>query len=167
MAFHEAGHAVLAMAYGMHVLNAEVIAWISSPGQSTVTGRTSFQARPGDIHPWRFAAQAAAGQVAQVHYLMAYGLWTPERAKSCAAEHDREHAIDVLAGFGYRLGRDHVPAGGKSWGMARGVARRKVTHLWRQIATAARALDERSLLTGDEIATLIGTINPPAVGGVS
>ncbi len=167
MAFHEAGHAVLAMAYGMHVLNAEVIAWISAPGQSTVTGRTSFEARLEDIHPWRFAAQAAAGQVAQVHYLMAYGLWTPQRAVHCAADHDREQAIDVLAAYGRRLGRYHVPEGGKSWGMVRGMARRRVARLWREIRTVAHAMDERSLLTGDEIAALTGMTNTPVPGSAS
>ncbi|MFE2239290.1 hypothetical protein ACFXCU_07340 [Streptomyces virginiae] len=166
-AFHEAGHAVLAMAHGMHVLNSEVIAWISAPGQSTITGRTSFTAWPQDIHPWRFAAQAAAGQIAQVHYLMTYGLWTPQRAVHCAADHDREQAIDVLASCGHRLGRDHVPEGGKSWGMVRGMARRKVCHLWDEIRTVAHAMHERSLLTGDEIATLTGMTNPPAPGGAS
>ncbi|GAA2883652.1 hypothetical protein [Streptomyces mexicanus] len=164
MAFHEAGHAVVALAYGVHVVRSEVIAWTDSTGWN-LTGNTAYQAR-GTL-PWHFAAQCAAGQVAQVQYLLAYGLWTPERAAACAADHDREQAIDMLAQFGYRLGRDHVPAGGKSWGMVRGMARRKVAHLWREIRTVAHAMDENTVLTGDEIAELTGLTNAPLPGGAA
>ncbi|MFJ5287809.1 hypothetical protein [Streptomyces sp. NPDC088348] len=163
MAFHEAGHAVLSMAYGMHVLTSEVIAWSSEPDRWTVTGNTKFEAR--DIMPWQFAAQGAAGELAHVQYLMASGLWTPERALACAAAHDREQAIDVLADFGYRLSHGCVPEGGKSWGMVQGMARRKVGYLWREIHTVAHAMDERDILTGDEIADLTGLVNAPLLTG--
>ncbi|WP_241266872.1 hypothetical protein [Streptomyces scabichelini] len=165
MAFHEAGHAVLSMTYGMHVITSEVIAWSTDDGGWAVTGATTWQAQ--DTPPWHFAAQCAAGSLAQVQYLMVYGLWTPERAAACAAEHDRELAIDVLAQAGSQLGRDHTPKGGKSWGMVRGMARRKVTHLWREIRTVALAMDEHDSLTGDEIATLTGLVNPPLRGGAA
>ncbi|MER7480440.1 hypothetical protein ABTX60_22860 [Streptomyces sp. NPDC126510] len=162
MAFHEAGHAVLSMAYGMHIAKSKVIAWEPEPGKWAVTGSTRSQAH--NTPPWHYAAQCAAGEIAHVQYLMAYGLWTPERAAACAADHDRELAIDVLAQFGFRLGRDHVPEGGKSWGMVRGMARRKVCHLWREIWTVAHAMTERTVLTGDEIAALTGLVNPPFEG---
>ncbi|WP_432188646.1 hypothetical protein [Streptomyces sp. Tue6028] len=158
MAFHEAGHAVLALAYGMRVTTSEVIAWTTESGGWAVTGNTAYRA--DNTPAWRFAAQAAAGEIAQVGYLMAYGLWTPDRAAACDASHDREQAIDVLAEFGFRLGRDHVPAGGKSWAMVQGMARRKVGHLWREIRTVALAMNERTVLTGDEIAELTGLVNP-------
>ncbi|MGW1211220.1 hypothetical protein ACWD5F_16475 [Streptomyces sp. NPDC002499] len=165
MAFHEAGHAVLSLAYGMHIVSSEVIAWETEPDRWALTGRTMHQA--AGTSPWHFAAQCAAGTLAHVTYLMAYGLWTPERSAACAAEHDRELAIDVLARFGYRLGRGHVPAGGKSWGMVQGMARRKVGHLWHEIRTTAHAMNERTLLTGDEIAALTGLANPPFQGGAA
>ncbi|MFB8775430.1 hypothetical protein [Streptomyces broussonetiae] len=166
MAFHEAGHAVVSMAYGsMHIITSEVIAWEPEPGKWAVTGSTKHQTH--DTSPWHYAAQCAAGQVAHVQYLMAYRLWTPERAAACAADHDRELAIDVLAQFGYRLGRDHVPEGGKSWGMVRGMARRKVGHLWPEIRTVAHAMTERTVLTGDEIAALTGLVNPPFEWGAA
>lgn len=166
MAFHEAGHAVVSLAYAsMHIITSEVITWEPEPDMWAVTGNTAHQAQ--DTPPWHFAAQCAAGQVAHVNYLMAYGLWTPERAAACAADHDRELAIDVLAQFGYRLGRDHVPEGGKSWGMARGMARRKVGHLWREIRTVAHAMNENTVLTGDEIADLTGLVNPELIGGAA
>ncbi|MFF4804028.1 hypothetical protein ACFY1U_37575 [Streptomyces sp. NPDC001351] len=165
MAFHEAGHAVLSMAYGMHVITSEVIAWEPEPGKWAVTGSTSHQTH--DTPPWRYAAQCAAGEIAHVNYLMTYGLWTPQRAAACAADHDRELAIDVLARFGYRLGRWTVPEGGKSWGMVRGMARRKVGHLWREIRAVAHVMDASTVLTGDEIAALTGLVNPPFEGGAS
>ncbi|MEV7345064.1 hypothetical protein [Streptomyces sp. NPDC093544] len=165
MAFHEAGHAVLSMAYGMHVVTSEVIAWQPTPGKWAVTGNTTFQAQNTD--PWQFAAQCAAGTLAQVQYLMVHGLWTPERAAACEAEHDRELAVDLLTQAGYRLGRCTVPEGGKSWGMVRGMARRKMTHLWREIRSVAYAMNERDRLTGDEIAALTGLVNPPFAGGAA
>lgn len=165
MAFHEAAHAVLSMAYGMHIITSKVIAWVPEPGQWSVTGTTRHQTH--DTPPWHYAAQCAAGEIAHVNYLMAYGLWTPERAAACAAAHDRELAIDVLAQFGYRLGHGHTPKGGKSWGMVQGMARRKVGHLWREIRTVAHAMDENTVLTGDEIAALTGLVNPPLLGGTA
>ncbi|RPK78872.1 hypothetical protein EES45_16550 [Streptomyces sp. ADI97-07] len=158
LAFHEAGHAVLAMAYGMHVLTSEVIAWSPEADAWSVTGKTAFNTH--DLNPWHFATQQAAGEIAHVQYLLTYGLWTPERALACTADHDREQAIDVLADFGYSLGRDHTPEDGKSWGMVRGMARRKIGYLWREIRTVALAMDERTVLTGDDIATLTGLANP-------
>ncbi|MEV6755800.1 hypothetical protein [Streptomyces sp. NPDC051214] len=158
MAFHEAGHAVLSLAYGMRVVTSEVIAWTPEEGGWCVTGNTAFETR--DVHAWRFAAQAAAGSIAQVTYLMAYGLWTPERALACAALHDREQAIDILAQHGFLIGRGHVPAHGKSWAMVQGMARRKIGHLWGEIRTVAHAMDENTVLTGDEIADLTGLPNP-------
>nr|WP_202121976.1 hypothetical protein [Streptomyces sp. BA2] len=158
MAFHEAGHAVLSLAYGMRVVTSEVIAWTPEEGGWCLTGGTAFETH--NVHAWRFAAQAAAGTIAQVNYLMTNGLWTPERALACAALHDREQAIDILAQHGFRIGRGHVPAGGKSWAMVQGMARRKVGHLWGEIRTVAHAMDENTVLTGDEIADLTGLPNP-------
>ncbi|MFE0130839.1 hypothetical protein ACFWY6_04515 [Streptomyces sp. NPDC059037] len=158
MAFHEAGHAVLALAYGMRVVTSEVIAWTPEEGGWCVTGSTAYETR--SVHAWRFAAQAAAGSIAQVNYLMAYGLWTPERAAGCAALHDREQAIDILAQHGFAIGRGHVPTGGKSWAMVQGMARRKISHLWREISTVAHAMDAHTVLSGDEIAELTGLANP-------
>lgn len=167
-AFHEAGHAVLALAQGLHLVSSEVVAWLSGPGQSTVTGRTSFSAaRIEDIHPWRFAAQAAAGSLAEVRYLMDHGLWTPERAAACPGTHDRDQAVDVLASMGYRLGVDHVPPGGKSWGQVRGMAWRRINRLWPQIRTVAHAMYETPFLTGEQIAAMTGLTNAPMAGGAA
>ncbi|MFC9613920.1 hypothetical protein [Streptomyces sp. NPDC056938] len=158
LAFHEAGHAVLSMAYGMHVETSEVIVWTTGD-ERILTGNTAWQAQ--GTSPWHFAAQSAAGELAHIQYLLTYGLWTPERAAACASPHDRELAVDILAQAGYRLGCTGVPEGGKSWGMVRGMARRKVGYLWREIRTVAHAMDEATLLTGWEIAELTGLTNAP------
>jgi len=165
IAFHEAGHAVLALAYGMRVITSEVIAWEPEPGRFTVTGRTRNEA--AGTPPWRYAAQLAAGEIAHVTYLMTYGLWTPERAAACQADHDRDNAITTLARFGYALGHPQVSEDGKSWGMVRGMARRKVTHLWNEIRTVALAMDEHTVLTGDDVAALTGMVNPSFGGGAA
>ncbi|MFD5104599.1 hypothetical protein [Streptomyces cinereoruber] len=164
-AFHEAGHAVLSMAYGYHVVSSEIIAWQVEPSRVRVTGVTVFQTEV--FRPWQFAAQAAAGSVAQVRYLMAYGLWTPDRAAGCEADHDREHATDLLASYGHRLGHHHVPADGRSWGQVRGMAARKVGHLWREIRTVAHAMNEHTRLTGEQIAAMTGLTNATAPGGAA
>jgi hypothetical protein len=164
-AFHEAGHAVLSMAYGMHVVSSEVIAWFPEAGGFGLSGNTAVQC--SGVSPWHFAAQCAAGEIAKVQYLLTYGLWTPQSATTCASDHDREQAIDVLAEFGHRIGRDRVPEGGKSWGMVRGMARRKVGHLWREIRTVALAMNEHTKLTGDDIAAMTGLRNPALDGGAS
>ncbi|AVH97274.1 hypothetical protein C5L38_21200 [Streptomyces sp. WAC00288] len=164
-AFHEAGHAVIAMSYGMHVVSSEVIAWTPDEGGFTLTGST-FLAGSG-TNPWHFAAQAAAGALAKVQYLLVYGLWTPQLALGCAADHDREQAIDLLAEFGCLLDRNRVPAGGKSWGQVQGMARRRMNRLWREIRTVAHAMNENTSLSGGQIAAMTGLTNAPMPEGVA
>ncbi|MFF1411158.1 hypothetical protein ACFVX6_15415 [Streptomyces sp. NPDC058289] len=162
LAFHEAGHAALSMAYGMQIIDTQVVAWQSADGTISVTGNTRHVAV--DVSPWRYAAQCAAGELAHVRYLKQTGLWTPELEAGCEARHDRELAIDALAQFGYRLGRGHTPPGGKSWSHIRRVADRTVALLWPHITTVAHAMDRQALLTGDEIAQLTGLTNPDLGG---
>ncbi|MER5735090.1 hypothetical protein ABT117_05355 [Streptomyces sp. NPDC002262] len=164
--FHEAGHAVLAMAYGFHVVSSEIDVQEPEPGRWDLGGVTMLALKNGDPL-WGFAAQAAAGGLAEVRYLMTYGLWTPERAAVCAAVHDRQHAIDVLTVQGARLACDHVPPGGKSWAQVRGMAMRKVGHLWREIRTVAHAINENTKLTGEQIAAMTGLTHAPMAGGAA
>ncbi|MFE6064779.1 hypothetical protein [Streptomyces sp. NPDC056431] len=166
LAFHEAGHAVLAMSYGFHLLSTEVVYWEPEPDRWNLTGLTTI-ASEDVIPPWKFGAQAAAGTVAEVRYLMTSGLWTPERAAACDAEHDRRHAIDTAAETGHRIACDHVPPGGKSWGQVRGMALRKIGLLWREIRTVAHAMNEHTKLTGEQVAAMTGLANPPMPGAVA
>ncbi|AJF64961.1 hypothetical protein [Streptomyces vietnamensis] len=159
MAFHEAGHAVLAMSYGIHVASSEVITWTVEKDGWGLTGDTNTNV--GSVNAWHYSAVCAVGALSEVQYLMVHGLWTPERAAICAAEHDRAHAVDVLAVHGIRLACDHVPSGGKSWGQVRGMARRRMDHLWREIRTVAHAMNEATRLTGEQIAAMTGLTNPP------
>ncbi|GGZ44740.1 hypothetical protein GCM10010387_43820 [Streptomyces inusitatus] len=165
MAFHEAGHAVLSMAYGFRVVSSEIDAREPEPGRWDLGGVTMISVRDGN--PWAFAAQAAAGTLAEVRYLMAYGLWTPARAAACDADHDRRHAVDVVALAGLPLACGHVPPGGKSWAQVRGMALRKLGHLWREVRTVAHALDEAGTVTGEQIAALTGLAHTPRAGAES
>ncbi|MFD6248326.1 hypothetical protein [Streptomyces roseolus] len=165
MSFHEAGHAVLAMSYGFHVMSSEVIAWTIENDGWGLTGNTALAL--DSVNAWHYAAMCAAGVLCEVQYLMIHGLWTPERGALCAAEHDRAQAIDLLAEQGIGIGRDHVPAGGKSWAQVRGMAARKVDHLWREIRTVAHAMNENTKLTGEQIAAMTGLANAPMVGGAA
>jgi len=161
--FHESAHAVLAMTYGIHVVSSQIMSWPNGKGGESLTGSTSLNV--DWVGEWQYAAMCAAGSLAEVQYLLVAGLWTPERALACAALHDREQAVDVLAAYGHCLGRTHVPPGGRSWGQVRGMARRKIAHNWREIRLVAEAMNERTLLTGDEIAALTGLTNPPRPEG--
>ncbi|MFI8422207.1 hypothetical protein [Streptomyces sp. NPDC085479] len=163
VAFHEAGHAVLAMTYGFPVVSSEVIAWDMGQGGWGLTGNTVIGS--GEVHAWRYAAMCAAGELANVRYLLVHGLWTPDRAAEITAEHDRALAVDMLAAHGFSLGHDHVPAAGKSWGQVRGMAARKVDRLWREIRTVAHAMNESTKLTGEQIAAMTGLTNAPMAGG--
>ncbi|WP_433340596.1 hypothetical protein [Streptomyces sp. CA-253872] len=156
LAFHEAAHAVVGLSVGTRVLTSEVIAWSPGPGMWTVTGNTAQEWRgaPG----WEFATVAAAGEQAHVEYLWRYGLWTPGRAADCAADHDRELAIDTLAEHGLSLGRDSTPPGGRSWAAIQRLARRTVKDLWPAIRTVAFAVDQHTRLTGTDITDLLGPL---------
>ncbi|NEA40657.1 hypothetical protein G3I42_15515 [Streptomyces sp. SID11385] len=156
LAFHESAHAVVGLSVGMRVLTSEVIAWSPRPGTWSVTGNTvhEWDGAPG----WEFATVAAAGAQAHVEYLRRYGLWTPGRALDCAAEHDRELAIDTLADHGLLLGRDHTPPGGRSWATVQRIARRTAVGLWPAIRTVAFAMDQRTRLTGTDITDLLGPL---------
>ncbi|MCB5177794.1 hypothetical protein [Streptomyces antimicrobicus] len=164
LAFHETGHAVLGMAYGMRVERVDLFTWQDSPSEGLfATGATTWDAH--GIRPWRFAAQCAAGEAAQGRFLRERGLWTAVNAAACESVHDRELAIDVLAEAGLLLGRSHAPAGGKSWATIQAVARRSVALLWPRIHRVAFALEQHNTLTGDEVARLAGLINPAPEGG--
>ncbi|MFD6759141.1 hypothetical protein [Streptomyces roseolus] len=165
MAFHEAGHAVLAMSYGFHVMTSEVIAWTIENDGWGLTGNTALTL--DSVNAWHYAAMCAAGMLANVRYLMIHGLWTPEQAAACAAEHDRAQAVDLLAEQDIQIGLDHVPAGGKSWAQVQGMAARKVDHLWREIRTVAHAMNENTKLTGEQIAAMTGLTNAPMPGGAA
>ncbi|MEU9415358.1 hypothetical protein [Streptomyces sp. NPDC048272] len=163
-AFHEAGHAVLSMACGMHVVVSEITAWQQHGGWA-VTGRTNAEAR--DVDAWEFAAECAAGELASLHWLRIQGLWTPKRAVACVADHDRELAIDVLSSHGCRLGRYEAPEGGKSWAAVQAMAAARMHRMWGEITAVAHAMDARNALTGAEIADLTGLTNRPLPGGAS
>ncbi|MEV5597588.1 hypothetical protein [Streptomyces sp. NPDC052496] len=165
MAVHEAGHAVLALLYGLRVETTEIIQWTGEDGDWFLTGQTAVNGRR--ICPWDLAAYMAAGEVAHLKHLAGLG-WTREQAEAIAtADHDREDAVATLARHGFRLGRDHAPHGGRSWASIQAQALDAVDAVWEQITTVARAIAADTKLHGDTVAALVGLPNPESIGGVS
>ncbi|MFC4472017.1 hypothetical protein ACFPH6_47355 [Streptomyces xiangluensis] len=95
--YHEAGHAVVTAAYGAHIKVTGVINLPTAEGQRSLTGRTEFDGPP--IPFWRFAAQCAAGERAQVRYLKSAGLWSPDSQVLCANHDD----FELCGAVGVRL----------------------------------------------------------------
>ncbi|MFG2029970.1 hypothetical protein [Streptomyces sp. NPDC048825] len=128
-----------------------------------LTGRTEFDGLP--IPFWRFAAQCAAGERAQVRYLKSAGLWSPDSQALCANHDDLEFTTTWFQNAGLVLTRDEdLPDGdspGMSWAMACRIADLMLSMLWPQVEAVAASIDARGLLTGDQAAELAGATNPP------
>ncbi|MFD8078184.1 hypothetical protein ACFV3E_36655 [Streptomyces sp. NPDC059718] len=163
LAFHEAGHAVLHMAYGVHVIDAELTVSVDDLGWGgTVNGRVGWLA--DGVSVWRLTAACAAGQLAQDRFLREAGLWTPGRAAECesGAAHDVGIALDLIATYGPpdACATRTLPTG-RSWGTIGAVAERTVKLLWPQITVVAHALAAHTVLSGDAIAEISGLTNRP------
>ncbi len=158
LAFHEAGHAVLCMAYGIHVITTGIVSWQIENGSWNTVGNTSWEAE--SVLCRDIAAQCAAGELAHLRHLRETGRLTAETAQSAEADHDREQAIAILATAGVTLSVDDAPVGGLSWREVSAVAGRQVDALWSQISALAVELTYREL-SGDEAAAVAGMTNPP------
>ena len=86
--FHEAGHAVVAAAYGVHITVTGIIDVPAEGVQWSLTGCTEFDGP--SIPFWRFAAQCSAGERAQARYLKSAGLWSADSQAACAHHDDYE-----------------------------------------------------------------------------
>ncbi|MEU9396838.1 hypothetical protein AB0D86_43455 [Streptomyces sp. NPDC048324] len=164
-AFHEAGHAVVTAAYGAHIKVTGVIDLPAAGGRWELTGRTEFDGPP--IFFWRYAAQCAAGERAQVRYLKAAGLWSPGLQAACAHHDDYESTAVWFREAGLVLTRDEdLPDGayGMSWASAARIADLMLSMLWPYVEAVAAGIDARGLLTGDQAAALVGAVNPPPYG---
>ncbi|WP_128380384.1 hypothetical protein [Streptomyces cavernae] len=166
-AFHEAGHAVVAAAYGAHIKVTGVIDVPAEGVEWSLTGRTEFDGPP--IPFWRFAAQCAAGERAQARYLKSARLWSAESEAACAHHDDFEYTAAWFENAGHVLTRDEdlpddAPSG-MSWTTACRMADLMLSMLWPQVEAVAAGIDARGLLTGDQAAELAGATNPPPYTG--
>lgn len=162
LAFHEAGHAVLCMAYGMRVITTGITTWQNESGRQSTVGMTSWTAESVPCHD--IAAQAAAGEIAHRRHLAETGALTADTERSADAAHDREHAVAILADAGVSLTEHGGPTPNEiSWQEVYAAAEKRVVHLWPQITAVATALVGREL-TGDEAAEIAGMTNPSMDG---
>jgi hypothetical protein len=166
-AFHEAGHAVVAAAYGAHITVTGVIDVPAEGVEWSLTGRTGFDGPP--IPFWRFAAQCAAGERAQARYLKSAGLWSADSEAASAHHDDFEHTAASFQNGGHVLTRDgdmpdDAPSG-MSWTTACRMADLMLSMLWPQVEAVAAGIDAHGLLTGDQAAALAGATNPPLYSG--
>ncbi|MFI9028839.1 hypothetical protein [Streptomyces sp. NPDC053560] len=159
LAFHEAGHAVTALAYGMHLVSTGLITVTTQDGDWATTGRTRVVTNA--VSAQHFAIHMAAGERADLHHRSRTGPVTSETVELALSEHDREDAIAFLTARGFLLGRDHTPPGGMSWKSVQYAADFAVTGLWDPIEAVADGIHARNSLTGDEAAALAGMPNPP------
>lgn len=166
-AFHEAGHAVVAAAYGAHITVTGVIDVPAEGVEWSPTGRTGVDGPP--IPFWRFAAQCAAGERAQARYLKSAGLWSADSEAACAHHDDFEYTAASFQSAGHVLTRDEdlpddAPSG-MSWTTACRMADLLLSMLWPQVEAVAAGIDAHGLLTGDQAAALAGATNPPPYTG--
>ncbi|WP_327335103.1 hypothetical protein OG582_40730 (plasmid) [Streptomyces anulatus] len=162
IAFHEAGHAVLCMAYGMHVITTGIVSWRAENDRWSTVGNTSWES--ANVLCFDIAAQCAAGEVAHLRYLRQSGLASAEMTEAALADHDREQAVAILAEAGVSLTEDGGPTKYEiSWRKVYATAEQRVADLWPQITAVASVLVEREL-TGDEAAEIAGMTNPSKDG---
>lgn len=159
-AFHEAGHAVMALRYGGELIQV----WSGSvpPPDGAAfayTGCTNWRA--SDI-TWRSVAVVdAAGSRAHAFYLKDMRLWCPEYADLVDAPHDRQDAIDHAGSCGAFLTvHGRVPDGvaGARWCDIEATADEELRAVWPQVCSLAVELSARERLAGAEVTDLIGTV---------
>ncbi|MEU2873779.1 hypothetical protein ABZ769_32020 [Streptomyces olivoreticuli] len=160
IAVHEAGHAVLDMAFGIPVAEIhlcddlgktpgtrsdelpDAAAWVKTGGQWSV----SYM---------RYAAMCAAGERAQDRWLRENGLWTQERAWVCerGASSDREQIEGSLRTHCRKeLHFNPTAAFGVQYRTVQAVADSALSHLWDRLLRLAAAVDEHGHLTGRQAA---------------
>lgn len=151
-AHHEAGHAVVALAWGIPV------EYVSMVPNVTHAAHVRFAEWSG---PWySFAMAMVAGEVAGERWLRDSGLATPERLwnaeRACGS--DRRTVVDAAPdGLRVTFGSPAPSRESRVVDYAHlqaGVGRLLDT-LWPQVARLAAALTERELLTGAEVREVI------------
>ncbi|MCD9144363.1 hypothetical protein [Streptomyces albireticuli] len=149
IAVHEAGHAVLCMAFGIPVVE---ICVREDLGKTSGEGGAAW-VRTGDywdVSYMRYAAMCAAGERAQDRWMRETGLWTPQRAWAVerTAGSDRDvlaQALRTVCGTELRFGASRP---GVQYGTVQAVADSALSHLWDRLLCLAEALDDRGHLSG-------------------
>lgn len=154
-AHHEAGHAVVALAWGIPV------EYISMTPNTTHAAHVRFAECSTS---WHFFAMAmAAGEVAGERWLRDSGLATPERLwnaeRACAS--DRRTVADVAPdGMRLAFGAPPFPRRGTvvDYAHFQAAAGELLVALWPQVLGLAGELTQRDLLTGAEVRKILDSI---------
>jgi hypothetical protein len=162
-AFHESGHALVGMRFGLRLDRVRLLeVHVSHPQQGILTSGVTTWGPSAWIGGHRFAVQCAAGSAAERRFAAEAGLLAPGNGHLFTHRHDRETAAAVLAQYGCVLvAEGPAPAHGATWHEATGEAEGLIDDLWPSLTTAAQALlaAEEGFLTGDQVAALPGITN--------
>ncbi|MFE9491382.1 hypothetical protein ACFYNF_33930 [Streptomyces sp. NPDC006641] len=160
LAYHEAGHTITGMHYGMSVARTRVHT-IDVDGRTGWTGTTTWN--HSFVLYFDLAVELAAGGVAGTRYLRDNNLLTASTAECGAAPHDRDMAFATFAktGFPFTLNGTALQ-GGATWEQATAAATDMTDRLWGRITAVAEGLiaDPRHELSGDQVVELIGLTAP-------
>ncbi|MFD7235070.1 hypothetical protein ACFWAT_07140 [Streptomyces syringium] len=152
IAVHEAGHAVLCMAFGIPVAEIRIRDDLGrTPGEGGAAWvKTGLNWR---VSYMRYVAMCAAGERAQDRWMREMGLWTPQRAWAAerGAGDDRDQVGEALRTCGMDL---HFGANrpGVQYSTIQAVADSALSHLWDRLLRLAEAIDNHGHLTGREAA---------------
>lgn len=162
IAYHEAGHAIIGMTYGMSLARLRVYT-MDIDGYMGWTGSTTWN--NCFVRCFHLAVEAAAGEAAAKRHLISIGHPQYVASSLAASPHDRDMAISALARSNYTVTRDGTepadPANGTSWARAMAAADQAVNQAWEQITATAEALlaAPRRELSGAQVANLTGIRN--------
>ncbi|MEH6374577.1 hypothetical protein V7793_09600 [Streptomyces sp. KLMMK] len=153
LAVHEAGHAVLAFACGIPVVE---ICLSGDLGKGMGSGPAAWVQWGGSwsVSCARYFAMCAAGERSQDRWMQEEGLWTPERAwvVERTAGTDRQKVAEALQDLGMTLHYGHTPDAGMDYATVTAAADAALHHLWDRVLSVAAALDDHGHLTGRQAA---------------
>ncbi len=160
VAYHEAGHAIIGMTFGMS-LNRLRIYTEDSRGYPSWAGSTHWN--PCTVPTLDFVVELAAGEVTAIRYFTLLGHHQSLAASRAASRHDQAMAIREAARSGYPITLDGpAPVSGTTWGRVVAAAERAVDVAWNRITVTAEALLAAPdlELSGAQVAALTGIANP-------
>lgn len=153
-AFHEAGHAVIALAQGIGVDGVHLLPAEENMFHTVVSG--------GIPRDSGYLTMLAAGERASDRWLRETGVWTPERAWAAerCAEGDREEAVGFATRRGIPFDLTAHPWDG--WTQVCGWADGSLNYHWHRVCAVAAALLEGTSLDAKDVARVSGLDNPSA-----
>jgi hypothetical protein len=167
VAVHEAGHAAVALQFGLHLPSVTLIDPIELRAcghlkeiEGALDNVLLDGATIGEM-----MTVLAAGERAEDRWLRETGLWTVTRAffAERSAFADRDVARVHLAGYGQglRFGASSVGApDAADWWRASGLADAALHGIWDKVLLLANRIAEAGALSGDDAAAVCGMANP-------